>query len=367
MKSLMVFLWPLLTLPAMAKPAQQQAPVDSIISAQVAKQFAELGGSPKALKHLSCIMRQQRTTRFGLKEIKKDKDASDRCNRVEGGKAEISIHRDDYALVVDFTRKPTERRMFLVPITGKGNVEAYFTGHGRFGNTPRDNEKFTENKSNSISTLKIFSNKPNSNASATGLFIAGKTYIGKYDGPKKEVTKTVKKTIKDKDGKKKTVEIKKTYTVKADPKNPRYSLVLHGVETEVNDNACRRATVIHGTSKISENGKEAGVHLMSSGCPMVDYQAVNRITERLKGSSSEGGAAILAYGPREAELEDDFYCELRPGQKPDQSGDKKEDAGQDDEDVEHDNGQDDENDLPVSKPAETTAAATPAQPAGASK
>ena len=286
----------LVTLTAFAAEKKEKP----LIAPEIVKQFKTLGGSPKALKHLGCILSRQRETRFGLKAIKNRKDAStvERCNKIEGGKAEISIHRDDYALVIDFTRAANARRMFLVPITGEGKVEAYYTGHGRFGATMRNNVTASA-KSNSITSLKLFSNKPNSNATATGLLIAGDDYLCKYNGPMKEVTKKGKK------GKKRVVK------VKADPKHPKYSLVLHGVETEVNDNACQRATVIHGTTKISESGDDEGVHLMSSGCPMVDYRAVNRIVEKLKGSKEEGGAAILAYGPREAALEDNYYCEMR--------------------------------------------------------
>jgi hypothetical protein len=270
-----------------------------IVSPAIAKQYAALGGSPKALQHLSCILRNQRNTRFALKEINsKNVSMVEKCNKIEGGKPEISIHRDDYALIVDFTRPATERRMFLIPVTGQGKVEAYYAGHGRYGSTPRNNTEAAA-KSNAIDTLKLFSNKPDSNATATGLFIAGDDYFGKYNGPTKEVVR------KNKKGKKRKVK------VKVDPRHPKPSMVLHGVESNVNDNACLRATVIHGTTKISENGKNEGVHLMSSGCPMVDYRAVGRIVERLHGSRVEGGAAILAYGPREAELADDYYCELR--------------------------------------------------------
>ncbi|MGZ3711112.1 MAG: murein L,D-transpeptidase catalytic domain-containing protein, partial [Bdellovibrionota bacterium] len=273
MKLLPALLLPLLVSPAFA--GTEGPNLDSIVSEQIAKQYEKLGGSPKALKHLSCILKSQRNTRFGLKEVK-DKynyDLINKCNKVEDGKPEISIHRDDYALVIDYTLPPTSRRMFLIPVKGKGNVEAYYAGHGRFGETPRNNTKASA-EGNSITSLKLFSNKPDNNGTATGLYIAGNDYFGKYNGPKREVTKTTKRTVTGKDGKKHTVVSSYTYTEKADPKHPTYSLVLQGVETDVNDNACTRATVIHGTTKISESGKDAGVHLMSSGCPMVSYQAV---------------------------------------------------------------------------------------------
>jgi hypothetical protein len=319
MKLLTVLLWPLLIHSAFAAtdtPKVSSENSDLIVSQKVAKQFAALGGSEKALKHVSCILKNQRNTRFALKPIKdkSDTDLMNKCNKVEGGKAEISIHRDDYVLVIDYTRPPTSRRMFLIPVTGKGNVEAYYAGHGRFGNTPRDNTKATD-KGNSITTLKLFSNKPDNNGTATGLYVAGDDYFGKYNGLKKDIVKITKKTVKDKDGKKHTIEIKRTTTVKDDPKHPAYSLVLQGVETDVNDNACARATVIHGTSKISESGKEEGVHLMSSGCPMVDYRAVNHIIEKIHGTESQGGAAILSFGPREAALDDNYYCDMRADQQ----------------------------------------------------
>lgn len=310
MKILSVFLWPLLAQAAFAGTASP-AQVDSIISDQVAKQYEKFGGSPKALKHLACVLKNQRNARFALKSVrdKSNTDVLNKCNRVEGGKPEVSINRDDYAMIIDFTKKPTERRMFLIPLSGKGNVEVYYNGHGRFGNVARNTWKAPE-KGNSIDTLRFFSNKLNSNATATGLFIAGDDYFGHYNGAKMEVTKKTKK------GKKYTV------TQMEDPKHPKHSMILYGVEADINDNACERATVIHGTTKISESGKDEGVHLMSSGCPMVDYHAVEHIVERLHGEQDKGGAAILAYGPREAQLDDEYYCELRADQMKPTGADK---------------------------------------------
>ncbi len=129
---------------------------------------------------------------------------------------------------------------------------------------------------NTLLDAVYFSNEEGSNASATGFFITGQTYFGEYHGD--------------------------------DPNHPIPSMVVHGVEQAVNDNACGRATVVHGNEWVLERGPSAGMGLMSDGCWMVDYAIIELLLGKVAGSVTQGGAAMFVYGPREAVLSSDYYC-----------------------------------------------------------
>lgn len=257
---------------------------ESAFAPATVKKFLELGGPKKALGHLGCVLKTLGTERFPLKQISEKEDSlgtAKRCNNFENGQPVISINNKRYAVIIDFTKNSKARRLFLLSLEKPGEVTSHYVAHGRFGETLRSNKEPTKN-GNTILDVKLFDNRPNWNASSTGLYITGRPYKGKYAGKKKD----------------------------------KYSLVLFGVEKEVNDNVCRRAVVIHGTKFISEKGENEGVHWMSSGCPMVDYDLVNELIAKIRGTDRAGGAAMLVYGPREAKLDQNYYCNLRPGQNP---------------------------------------------------
>lgn len=249
------------------------------IPASVQEQFLRKGGSKRALAHISCFLKNYGDETFVL-----NKNTSlNRCKEIENRNPLVSINNQRYIVVVDYTQDSNKRRFFLINLNGNNHraVQTFYVSHGRYGNTNRSNRKLITRgkyKKNSITKVVHFSNQNGSNASSTGFYITGMRYKGRYDGPGRD--------------------------------NSKYSLVLHGIEHSVNDNACDRAIVVHGNSRISES---AGVNTMSSGCFMLDYKYVNPIIDHIKGSYSAGGALFFSYGPREKKLADNFYCSADAG------------------------------------------------------
>jgi hypothetical protein len=253
---------------------------------QVIKDYFEREGNPKALAHLQCIRNYLSQQTFRLKEVKGDKSnvytLANRCNAIEGDGRDITINRDDVSIIVDYTKTSVKRRFYILDYKND-KTRYYYVSHGRFGNTSRSNTVL-RSLSNSIKEIALYSNKPGSNASSSGLHITGHSYIGKWSG--------------------------------AD--NKKQSMVLHGIEQGINDNSCARATVIHGNSYINENGSYAGVNKMSSGCPMLDYSYVNKLISQIRGFGGHlpayvkekrmGGSFYFVYGTREEALPEDYYC-----------------------------------------------------------
>lgn len=253
-------------------------------SSQVEEDYFQREGNPKALAHLQCIRNYLSNHTFRLKKVNGDKTniytLANRCNSIEGDGRDITINRADVSVIVDYT-KPSDKRRFYILDYKNNKTRYYYVSHGRYGNTSRGNRTLGPN-SNSIRDIKLFSNNDGSNASSSGLHITGHSYIGKWKGPD----------------------------------NNKQSMVLHGVEKEINDNSCSRTTVIHGNGYISEAN---GVNRMSSGCPMLDYNYVNQLIGEIRGfggflpefvkEKRMGGSFYFVHGPREEALPDDFYCD----------------------------------------------------------
>ena len=255
----------LLGVPAFANinPATEQA-------------YLAAGGSAKALQHLKCILARGPGRRYPLKSSTQE-GMGDRCNRDQSGNTSVNVRNTEIAAIVDFTKPSNQRRMYMIPL-GETNeaVQRYFVSHGRFGNTSHTNTSEGKDK-NTVLWARYFSNQLGSNASSTGLYITGVDYLGNFQGP--------------------------------DNDDPKSALVLYGVEPGVNDNACDRAVVIHGYQDVREGGSKPGMHYMSSGCFMLDYAHINQILARLNRGDRSGGTAYFAYGPREAALPDNHYCQ----------------------------------------------------------
>ena len=234
--------------------------------------YFQRGGNEKALKHLECIMKMTKHQTF---EIKKSRILPGRCGKVEAGRRQISVNNTDWAVLIDYTKHSSKRRMFLFNLDGSrpSRVVSFYVSHGRYGRTNRGNRSSAGGK-NTIGRLIKTSNRPGSNATSTGLYITGHTYVGKWKGPS----------------------------------GRERSLVVHGIEKGINDNACDRAVVMHGNGFVNERGSGVGVNRMSSGCFMTDYKWVTKIANRIKGSTRKGGAPFFVYGKREAGLDADYYC-----------------------------------------------------------
>lgn len=138
------------------------------------------------------------------------------------------IRNKNYVTVVDFTKKNTQKRMFLIDMK-TGKVSTYLVAHGK-GSDPSHTGMATK-----------FSNTAGSNMSSLGLYVTGSQYSGAH-------------------GK---------------------SLRLNGMES-TNSNALSRAIVIHGAWYVDPQYSPIG---RSNGCPAVEERYISSIVDRLKDGS----------------------------------------------------------------------------------
>lgn len=227
-----------------ASTADMLASVESLQPA-----FLKAGGSKKTIEQLKCFIRKHGNETFATKPLKGE--ISERCNTP----ARIAIDNPRAVAIIDYTMLSNRPRFFIFDFQAK-KIEALHTAHGRYGDTPRNNTVLSmKPKRNSILKAVHFSNEPEMNASVGGFFLTGDEYQGHYGR----------------------------------------SVILHGLEGDVNDNACQRATVIHRSGYISADW----TGLMSSGCPMISREKINWAVDTLK-----RGALIYMFTPVEEALSD---------------------------------------------------------------
>ena len=224
----------------------------------IEKKFRDEKLNTKALSHIQCFFEKFENSTFQKKVVGPD-DPANRC----GGTTNITLDKKRVFALIDYTAPSDERRMFLVDrITG--GISSMAVAHGRY-NAKVFNNQLSDNK-NSVKDAKYFSNEIGSNAPSSGFFVAGGEYDGKFGR----------------------------------------SLVLHGLEADINDNACERAVVIHKHLLMTKSSAQ----LMSSGCPMISKSYIDHVIEILKGSDLDNnggdelyGAVVFTYGPRESSWE----------------------------------------------------------------
>jgi hypothetical protein len=221
----------------------------------IEQNIRKAGGSLKAFSHMRCFVEELKDKRFPMKESYGSSYESNRCSSMET----LELGDKRYMTLIDYTKPGTKRRMYLID-KETGAVQAMGVAHGRYqsGYT----RLRTKNKKNSIKWAKYFSNTPGSNAPSSGFFLAGQEYEGKFGR----------------------------------------SLILHGLEEGINDNACPRAVVIHKHLLVSKRR----AYVMSSGCPMVSHSNIDTVIDALKGEQSgikltNSGGLVFIYGPRERE------------------------------------------------------------------
>ena len=133
--------------------------------------------------------------------------------------------------VCDFSKSSNEKRLFVIDLAKRQVLFNSLVAHGK--NT---GEEFASR----------YSNEPSSYQSSLGFHITGDTYQGKHG----------------------------------------LSLKLEGVEKGFNDNAEKRAIVMHGADYVSENFiAEQGRLGRSFGCPSVPMELRDHIINALKGGS----------------------------------------------------------------------------------
>lgn len=239
------------------------------------RNYLKTGGSRKALSHLNCFLNNYANKDFKLKPA----NMADRCTNMAEASHRININNDRYIVVVDYTKKSFHRRFFILD-TKRQSVDSLYVSHGRF-KADYGNKTLAKDQ-NSIEDILYYSNIYGSNTSSSGFYITGQVYQGRWVGPDKD----------------------------------KFSLIIHGISKEINDNACDRAIVVHGNKMIRESGPDEGVKLMSSGCFMLDYDVVNEVLSRIRGGGGKhypdearlGGVLFFTYGKREARLPSNYYC-----------------------------------------------------------
>jgi hypothetical protein len=148
------------------------------------------------------------------------------------------IDTDDYLMICDFSQSSKRKRLYVLDVRYKKVVVNTYVAHGR-----RSGGEFATN----------FSNKPQSQQSSLGFYIARNTYHGEHG----------------------------------------LSLRMEGLEKGFNDKALQRNIVVHGAEYIGESWLKNGDFMgRSYGCPALPKKESSRIIELIK-----NGSCIFIYHP----------------------------------------------------------------------
>lgn len=206
--------------------------------------YLKAGGSVKAFEQLSCFLRTHEKSQFRTKPV----SGNLRCDKIS-----LSIKNKKTLTLIDYTKASNQPRMYIFDLE-KLNIKVLAVSHGRYGETHRSNQTIQmKPRANSVLKAIHFSNENGKNASVGGFFMTGNEYPGAYGR----------------------------------------SLVLHGLEKNVNDNSCARAVVIHQNRLVTNRA----ANIMSSGCPMVSDSRIDEVVSSLK-----NGSLLYIYTPAEAAL-----------------------------------------------------------------
>lgn len=153
---------------------------------------------------------------------------------------ENRIDNENFLTIIDYSKSSEERRFFVIDIRQKKLVYKTLVSHG---------------KNSGGNNAVTFSNIIHSNQSSLGFFITGESYYG----------------------------------------DNGYSLRLDGVEKKINDNARKRAIVIHGADYVSDYFiSEHGRLGRSYGCPALPVGLNREIIDCIKNRS-----CLFIYYPDE--------------------------------------------------------------------
>ncbi|MGZ5134741.1 MAG: murein L,D-transpeptidase catalytic domain family protein [Flavitalea sp.] len=146
--------------------------------------------------------------------------------------------KDNVIAIADFKQPSTNKRLYIIDLNNYKLRFRTWVAHGR---------------NSGGEMAESFSNKIQSNQSSPGFYVTGKTYQGKHG----------------------------------------YSLRLEGVEKGINDNAGRRAIVMHGADYVSPNIiPKLGYIGRSQGCPAIPMGLHRPVINQLK-----EGACLFIYSP----------------------------------------------------------------------
>jgi hypothetical protein len=141
------------------------------------------------------------------------------------------LNNDTLLTIIDYSKPSSKERLYIIDLKNCRIQDKTLGAHGQ-----ATGELYS----------RYFSNKPQSHQSSLGFFITDKTYYGSQG----------------------------------------YSLKLRGIEKNINDNAEKRAIVIHGADYVSYNYlNEYGRLGRSFGCPALPIEKNRRIIDLIKNKS----------------------------------------------------------------------------------
>ncbi len=153
-------------------------------------------------------------------------------------KSQNLLKNDSLLTIIDFSVSSTEKRFFILDLKNQKIIKQTLVAHG---------------KNSGLDIADSFSNKKHSRKSSLGFYVTGETYEGKHG----------------------------------------FSLRLDGLSNDLNDNARKRAIVIHGASYVNQDFiRENGRIGRSFGCPALSYDEAGEIIDLIK-----EGSCLFIYHP----------------------------------------------------------------------
>jgi len=144
---------------------------------------------------------------------------------------EIGKVQKDILTIVDFSMSSKEERLWVIDLKNNEILFQSLVAHGR---------------NSGVEYATNFSNRPESHQSSLGFYATGETYIGKHG----------------------------------------YSLRLDGLEKGLNNNARKRAIVMHGADYVSASFIESNGRLgRSFGCPSLPKELNDALIDTIKNKS----------------------------------------------------------------------------------
>jgi hypothetical protein len=153
------------------------------------------------------------------------------------------LNNADVLTVCDFSQPSTQKRMYIVDVKNFKVLLNTYVAHG---------------KNSGLEFAEKFSNRVESLQSSLGFYVTKQTYLGKHG----------------------------------------LSLRLSGLDRGFNDNAERRAVVVHGARYIGESRADAAYMGRSFGCPAVPQAQSTKVINLIK-----GGTCMFVYHPSQTYLQ----------------------------------------------------------------
>jgi hypothetical protein len=153
--------------------------------------------------------------------------------------AEGKLHNLNIITIIDYSQSSNQKRLYVIDLANQKLLFNTYVAHGR-----KTGEEYA----------KTFSNNDGSFQSSLGFYITQQTLTGSHTG---------------------------------------FALSLSGVEKGINDNAYKRAIIMHAANYVSENFiKKNGRLGRSLGCPALPPELNKPIIETIK-----GGSCLFLYNP----------------------------------------------------------------------